>query len=420
MLVSGAMRLIHLLFLAFAVGLSGCAIRNHCTPNNCNGCCDPTGMCLDGTTTTACGLKGAACTACAAGSTCTLGACFGPGTGGGTSGGGTAGGGSAGGTAGGTAGGVAGRTYSVIFLWNFAGQTCAQAAVSNVVVDIPGTSVRSQSFRCNTSGTDGIVLLNVPTGRFTATLEGRDAANAVRFRGTASLSIVDQDVSAQVRLEPVMATGPGELLVRWAFPPLSVSATPTCAQATITRVTVAVNGGTPRDATCTVGEPSGMGVRLPNLTGTAALELTAADANGFVYFRKSQQVPVPAGASTPVTVTFDWDVGSLPVRWAFQVAGAPLTCAQAGVSSVFLNLRTAQGAFLYPNAGAEVPCSDATTGQATVFPYLPHGTYDVFFQAVGTGMRLFKTNQTTPPTVTVRAGQFPTLDAMTPTYTMTP
>lgn len=411
------MRVFQLLFAAFLFATSGCVIRNHCTPNNCNGCCDPTGMCLDGTTKDACGVRGAACSACGATASCGAGVCLGSATGGGV-----AGGASGGGSAGGTAGGVAGPTHSIIFLWSFSGQTCAQAAVSNVVVNVPGTAVRSQSFRCNTSGTDGVVVMGIPAGTYTTTLEGRDATNTLKFRGAARVQVVDQDVSAQVRLEPVMATGPGELLVRWSFPALSVSATPTCAQATITKVTVAVNGGTPREVTCSTGEASGMGTRFQNLTGTATLDLSAADTNGFVYFRKQQQVPVPAGVSTPVTVALDWDVGSLPVRWAFRDGATTLTCAQAGVTSVFLNLRTttSQPTLLYPNAGAEVPCTDAMTGQATVFPYLPKGTFDVFFQAVGTGGRLYKTDQTTPPRVTVQPGQFPQLDAMTPTYTMSP
>ncbi|MBE2248702.1 MAG: hypothetical protein IAE78_04065 [Myxococcus sp.] len=405
-----------LLSLALLLAAPGCVVRNHCTPNNCNGCCDPTGMCLDGTTKDACGVRGAMCTACGPTASCGAGICLGPSTGGGAAGGGT-GGGAAGGN---TGGGVVGPTYSIIFLWNFAGQTCAQAAVSNVVVNVAGASTANQTVRCNTGGTDGIVLLGFRPGSYTATLEGRDATNALRFRGTARVQVVDQDVSAQVRFEPVMATGPGELLVRWSFPALSTSATPTCAQATITTVSVSANGGAARDLTCSTGEPSGMGARFQNLSGTATLDLAAADMNGFVYFRKQQQVPVPAGVSTPVTVALDWDVGSLPVRWQFRDGPATLTCAQAGVTSVYLNLRTQAGVLLYPNAGAEVPCADPTTGQATVFPYLPKGTFDVFFQAVGTGGRLFKTDQTTPPRVTVTAGQFPQLDAATPTYTMSP
>lgn len=408
------MRTLFVLF-ALALGASGCVIRNHCTPNNCNGCCDATGMCLDGNTATACGTRGATCQVCQG--ACMAGACFG--AGGGFGGGFVSGGGLAGGLAGGSAGGVVGPTYSVIFLWSFEGQTCAQAGVSNVVVTLPGTSVRNQSFRCNAAGTDGVVVSGIPAGRYTATLEGRDASNTVRFRATPDVRVETQDVSVQARLERVMTTGPGELLVRWSFPPLSVSPTPTCAQATITKVTVATNGGTPREVGCSVGEPSGAGVRVQNVMGTVRLELAASDAMGFVYFRKQQDVPVAAGTSTPVTVGLDWDVGSLPVRWEFR-DGQVQTCAQAGVTSVFLNLRTSTGSFLYPNAGAEVPCSDAQTGQAVVFPYLPQGTFDAFFQAVGTGGKLYKTNQTAPPRVTVRAGQFPVLDAMTQTFTLSP
>ncbi len=80
--------------------------------------------------------------------------------------------------------------------------------------------------------------------------------NALRFRGTAQVRVVDQDVSAQVRLEPVTTTGPGTLQVKWSFPSLSVSYTPTCAQATITKVNVAVNGGTAREVTSSMGERS--------------------------------------------------------------------------------------------------------------------------------------------------------------------
>ena len=182
---------------------------------------------------------------------------------------------------------------------------------------------------------------------------------------------------------------------------------------------MAVNGGTARDERCTAGEGTSS-VRLNNFTGTASLSLAAADMNGFVYFRKQTSAQVVPSASTPVTVTLDWDVGSLPVKWQLKDGTQTLTCAQAGVTSVFLNLRTAQGTFLYADAGAEVPCADAMTGQGTVFPYLPQGSFEAFFQAVGTGGKLYKTNQMTPPRVTVRAGQFPVLDASTTTFVLEP
>jgi hypothetical protein len=397
-----------ILLLAVAALIStGCVIRNNCTPNNCNGCCDATGMCLDGNTTDACGVRGAMCSACMGG-VCANGVCSGVGAGGGVTGGGPAGGG--------TAGGVSGPTFAVNFFWTFAGQTCAQAGVSNVTVSAPGAP--GGTFRCNQAGTDGAVVPGFAAGSYTVTLEGRDAANQVRFRGSSAVQVVNQDVSSQVRLEPVSTGGPGELTVKWSFPPLSVAQTPTCAQATITRVSVSVNGGTPREVNCNVGEPVGMGVSFPNQSGTVRVDVSAADMTGFVFFRKQETVAI-AGA-TRVTVALDWDVGSLPVRWEFRDNGMTRTCQQAGVSSVVLNLRTMSGSFLYPGAGAEVPCTDPTTGQATVFPYLPPGTFDVFFQAVGSGMRLFKTDQASPPRVTVRAGQFPQLDSMTPTYILTP
>lgn len=389
---------------------AGCVIRNNCTANNCNGCCDATGMCLEGNTTDACGVRGAMCSACLSG-VCSNGACTTPGVGGGT-----AGGGSAGGFSGGSAGGVSGPTFAVNFFWNFAGQTCAQAGVSNVTISAPGAA--GGTFRCNQAGTDGAVVPGFGVGSYQVTLEGRDAANQVRFRGTSAVQVVNQDVSSQVRLEPVSTGGPGDLTVKWSFPALSVSPTPTCAQATITRVSVSVNGGTPREVNCTVGEPVGMGVTFPGQTGTVRVDVAAADMTGFVYFRKQETVVV--SGATRVTVALDWDVGSLPVRWEFRDNGMARTCQQVGVSTVVLNLRTTSGSFLYPGAGAEVPCTDATTGQATVFPYLPPGTYDVFFQAVGSGMRLYKTDQMSPPRVMVRAGQFPQLDATTPTYTLTP
>lgn len=392
----------------FLLGFTSCTPFNHCSPNNCSGCCAPDGLCVEQPTNAQCGAKGNACATCPGTSTCSAGVCLG--AGGGVSGGGVSGGGSA--------GGVSGPTFSVIFLWNFAGQTCAQAGTSMVVVNIPNTSVRNQSFRCNTSGTDGVVVQGVAAGSYTATLEGRDAANALKFRGTASLRVVDQDISAPVRLEPVMASGPGDLLIKWTLPPLSVSNTPTCAQATITTVKVAVNGGSPREERCTVGEPSGAGVRLSNLTGSARVELAAADTNGFVYFTASQQVPVVPSASTPVTLVFDWAVGSLPVKWQLREGTQTLTCAQAGVTSMFLNLRTPEGSFVYPNAGAEVPCDDPMNGQGSFFPYLTAGSYDLFFQAVGTGGKLYKTDQASPPRVQVRAGVFPPYDASTPTYTL--
>jgi hypothetical protein len=274
--------------------------------------------------------------------------------------------------------------------------------------------------RCNNSGTDGATFVGFPSGSYTASLEARDATNQIRFRASVPVVVNGQDVSVQVKLEPVMSGSPGEVRVKWSFPPLSVAQRPTCAQATMTRVKVSVNGGAAQEVNCSVGEPSGSGFRISNLSGTVRVALEASDMTGFVYFSKEERVVPSAMGSTDVTVALEWAVGSLPVRWEFRESGQAKSCAQVGVTSVYLNLRTSTGQFLYPGAGAEVTCNDAMTGQATVFPYLPPGSFDVFFQAVGSSMRLFKTDQTNPPKVTVRAGEFPMLSAATPVYVLVP
>jgi hypothetical protein len=77
------------LLLSFA---SCGAAKAACSAANCIGCCDSTGMCVSGNTTTSCGASGNLCKACSSGQACSSGVCKAGGTGGGTasSGGGTA------------------------------------------------------------------------------------------------------------------------------------------------------------------------------------------------------------------------------------------------------------------------------------------------------------------------------------------
>ncbi len=49
-----------------------------CGPGTCFGCCDAAGVCQPGTTPSACGGNGAACTACFAGQSCSVGTCVNP------------------------------------------------------------------------------------------------------------------------------------------------------------------------------------------------------------------------------------------------------------------------------------------------------------------------------------------------------
>ncbi|MFZ5470003.1 MAG: hypothetical protein ACOZIN_11260 [Myxococcota bacterium] len=57
-----------------ALGCSGTG-KDRCDPSTCQGCCDSTGQCQLGTSTSACGAQGAQCAACAASDVCTGGTC---------------------------------------------------------------------------------------------------------------------------------------------------------------------------------------------------------------------------------------------------------------------------------------------------------------------------------------------------------
>lgn len=96
------------LLLGFSVSSAlSCGGAKPCGPKECPfGCCDATGACQPGSSSSQCGAQGTACTACALAQQCNLGICGNFGTSGGPGGG--SGGGSGGGTGGGSLGGGTG------------------------------------------------------------------------------------------------------------------------------------------------------------------------------------------------------------------------------------------------------------------------------------------------------------------------
>lgn len=97
------------LVLGFAAATTAsCGGSRACTPTTCpTGCCSTSGLCEPGSSGSACGSRGSACTSCGVTATCVAGTCMqggigssgggSSGTGGGTAGGSGTGGGSAGG-----------------------------------------------------------------------------------------------------------------------------------------------------------------------------------------------------------------------------------------------------------------------------------------------------------------------------------
>ncbi len=88
----------------FGLVLAGCgSTAQRCSAVTCTGCCDSSGMCRNGSESSACGSGGNTCTACSAAGFCSFGTCNNGSSGAGSAGAGSAGGGSAGGTGGGSA-----------------------------------------------------------------------------------------------------------------------------------------------------------------------------------------------------------------------------------------------------------------------------------------------------------------------------
>ncbi|MEW6432039.1 MAG: hypothetical protein AB1730_11080 [Myxococcota bacterium] len=315
----------------------------------------------------------------------------------------------------------------VTFLWSFNGRQCALVPnVTQVTIQIPGQTLQNGGvYPCVTQGTAGITLLNFRAGTYSYSIQGRNNAGAVLYEASGSF-VVDGNVTVTVDLAP-SPNAPGAAAITWRFPPSSAAQQPTCNQAEgpIVAVLIRVDGDTVgQEFNCADGDiranPAIPGVIFPNLTvGTHTVDLAARDINNFYYYRKVSTFTVVAGGTTDNEFTFDWGVGALPMKWTFNNGVTQVDCAQAGITSVTVQLRDSAQNDLYPGAGVQVPCQTGGV-QGTRFPFLYPDTYRVYLQATGTGGVLYSTNFNTPPTAAVSAGQFPAIDVSTQTFVMTP
>jgi hypothetical protein len=404
-------------------------VNNQCNPRNCGGCCNSSGQCVDGNSTNSCGNGGNTCSVCPGTFTCSLGTCQpGSGSGGGTAGGfgGGTGGGFGGGSGGGFGGGLGGGTGggggalasgNIIFLWNFAGQTCAQTpSVQSVRVTIPGqTLMNGGVFQCSNGGSDGIQLLNFAAGAYAYTLEGLSSSNSVLYAKSGNLT-VNGDVQVNATLDPVNA--PGSLALSWTFPPNSTSSMPNCTQAGVTDVVVTIDA-TPQTVPCAQGYGTTQTVFNNLAPGNHALVLEARDSSQFTYYSAAVNFTLTAGQQASRSILMGWAVGGLPVKWSFSNGVSQLNCAQAGASTMNVNLRDSSGTLIYGTVGVDVPCSDNGV-QGTTFPALSGGAYEIFLQSYGTGSVLYRSNFTTPPSVNVANGVFPVIDSSTINVLLTP
>lgn len=427
------MRFLPLSLLVVLLSAESCVVvNNQCGPKTCGGCCNSSGQCVDGNSMNSCGNGGNTCSVCPGTFTCSLGTCqpgsssgggsgggFGGGSGGGGGGGGFLGGGAGGGLGGGKGAGGALASGNIIFLWNFDSLSCAQASsVQSVRITIPGqTLMNAGVFQCNNGGSDGIQLLNFAGGTYSYTIEGLSSTSQVLY-GASGTVTVNGTVQKNVTLNAVNSNPPS-VAVSWTFPPNSAASMPNCTQAGVSEVAVTIDSIAFGVVPCTQGYGSAQAV-FTNLTaGTHQLQLDARDTNQFTYYRSTGTFMAQTGMQTTLSATMGWAVGGLPVKWTFSNGTSQINCAQAGATTMNVNLRDSTGTLVYGTTGVDVPCSDNGV-QGTNFPYLYGGAYDVFLQTYGTGSVLYRSNFATPPSVTVVNGQFPVIDSSTINVLVTP
>jgi hypothetical protein len=368
--------------------LSGCVVstgRSRTEPvdpleaclEECGGCCDESGLCRSGSSVSACGGRGTVCSACTDGEICRLYEC----------------------RAEPAPSAPAGppQPGDLTVRWRFSGQACAVVRdVAFVSLDVPGLSLPNGGvFACSSGAADGVTLPAVPAGFYRFTARGLTSAGQLLYEDEGFVT-VNGPVLKRLDLAPV-ATATGRAVVSWRLPASS------CAAAGVTEIAVQVADRAPVLARC-----DQTGVELPGLlTGLQDVSLVAVDAHRILRASSRGRVQVLAGATVSAEFSLTWMVGGLAVRWSLSNMGLWQTCTQAGANEVVLNLRGADGRFLYPGAGVPVSCE----ASGAVFESLPSGLYEVFGQAVGAFGTLYRSNAVL---LEVHTGVFPTVSAQTP------
>ncbi|HEX5748257.1 MAG TPA: hypothetical protein VFZ09_18605 [Archangium sp.] len=286
----------------------------------------------------------------------------------------------------------------VTFLWRFPDGWCADLPdVKSIRITIPGETLANGGiYPCNTAGVDGIVLHDFRPGAYSFTLEALSYSNTVLYTGSGSFT-VNGDIRIIYTLTPA-GSGSSYAYVSWSFPPNTTSPNPTCAQAGVVSVDVSIDGGAWTRLNCLDGQGSNQ-IRSPYLApGSHTIAFIGVGSGGQHYYYTHGTLETRAGS--PVSVSYQLKpVGGLAVRWELLDGTVTKTCAQAGVTTVSINLQNlATGELVYGTAGDSQPC----TGAPILYNYLEPGNYRVYIR--GTGSGVFYTNENnSPPTLTVKA-----------------
>lgn len=314
----------------------------------------------------------------------------------------------AGGGGSGGGGGTSRHPGDVTYSWSFAGKQCNQVPeVKSVKITIAGQTLDNGGvFPCLINDYPGIVLKDFAGGTYDYTIDAIGYGNE-RLYSAASSFTVNGSVRVNIDLTPV--GGPNSYAyLTWRFPAMQGAPNPDCSTAGVANVLVSIDGATPTRIDCTLGFGTNPGVQTPFLNaGQHTIELTGVNATGYAYYRVTSTLTTRGGAPISSEYSLLWAVGGVAVKWSLTDGSVGQTCAQAGVTDIYINFVDAQGNLVYGSQGDPKPC----TAAGVEYPFLKPGTYRVRMIAAGTGNRLYESNYTSPPAVTAVAGQFASMSS---------
>lgn len=289
---------------------------------------------------------------------------------------------------------------NVTFNLSFNGSGCiANSAVKTIRITIPGQTLENQGvYNCS----EQVLLLNFASGGYAYTAEAFGASNERLFIKQGNFN-VNGNVTVNVNLAAADELNSYAYLT-WRFPPVGTSTVEsTCAQAGIMYVDYAIDSGQAVRTNCVDGQTQSGTPTAALRPGNHTIQLDGLGSTGTRYFSKTGTLVVNPGNAIAADFRLDWAVGGSALAWGFFDAGAPVSCASTGVAQVRVNFRRGDGSFVFGAAGDLQPC-----GAASAFYYLEAGVYSVVVDAQGAAGRVYSTNTTTPPLVTITTAGFTT------------
>ncbi|MBF5044267.1 hypothetical protein FGE12_17850 [Aggregicoccus sp. 17bor-14] len=272
----------------------------------------------------------------------------------------------------------------VNFTWTIAGRFCAQMPdIHGIQVTIPGETLANDGYyACNTAGYDGIELHDFRPGTYSFKLEAVNQLGDVTYAATGNFR-VNGDVRVSVDLTPV--GGPSSYAyLYWTLPAANGYARPSCYQAGVTDVWVRIDQ-TWGSFSCADGTGE-EGVLTQYLQpGTHEIEIVAGgyDSSGNELALSHYVGTLQTVSGKPVFADYSlWAVGTAALKWQpYTSGGTKLSCDDAGLTKVAINVQDASGKFLYGDAGLEFGCKEAPV----TLNYLRPGTYSIYVKASGPG-----------------------------------